>query len=126
MTQLHHIIPRQRIRTRLSDVRIKAKRFEVLTEGEERLLNTPLSCVYADSRNLVRLTKREHERHHTGTLRLDPSKLPLELWDFAAEYALENALKHELGLLGATAQRMDAEARAFAKAKAERKAGAKR
>jgi hypothetical protein len=99
MTQLHHIIPRAAIKRERSKVNLRVQRFEEITEAEAKLISTPISRIFDDSRNLVKLTKREHERHHTGTLRLDRSKLPSEIEEFAAWYGLEAALDHELGLI---------------------------
>jgi hypothetical protein len=101
MSEKHHVIPQQRIKQARSAVAIKRKRFEELTEAEVRLLDTPLNVILDDTRNIVRISRTLHHRAHNGFERLEPKDLPRGIDDFAAEYALEGALEHELRLMGA-------------------------
>lgn len=100
MSEQHHVIPQQRIKQARSKVAIKQKRFEELTQAEDRLLNTPLTRILGDDRNRVRLSRKRHHRAHNGFERLTERELPAGIHDFAAEYALEPALDHELRLMG--------------------------
>lgn len=102
-TDGHHVIARQRIAQARSKVAIKAKRFEELTEAEDRLLNTPLTRILTDRRNQVRLTRALHHRAHHGSNphRLKEKDLPAGIHDFAADYGLEWALDRELALMNA-------------------------
>lgn len=102
----HHVVKKQTIKQAISAVAIKAKRFEQLTEAEQRLLDTPLNTILADHRNLVRkMPVNLHHRAHHGSrpYRLRRDQLPAEIDVFAAEYALEAALEHELRLMGEAA-----------------------
>lgn len=96
----HHVIPQQRMKVARSCVAIKRKRFEELTEAEARLLDTPLSRILGDRRNIVRISRTLHHRAHNGFERLKPADLPDGIYEFAEEYALEPALEHELRLMG--------------------------
>lgn len=109
MAEDHHVIPQQRIKIAIGRVAIKSKRFDVeLTEAERRLLDTPLTRILGDRRNIVRISRTRHHRAHNGVVpeRLKREQLPRDIEDFAAEYALESALEHELRLIdGATTTR---------------------
>lgn len=95
----HHVIPQQRIKIEVGKVALKEKRFELLTEPERRLLNTPLSTILDDRRNIVRISRTLHHRAHNGFERLRRDQLPRLIDDFAGDYALESALEHELRLI---------------------------
>lgn len=107
MSQDHHVIPQQRIKIARSAVAVKLKLhgLAALSDGEWRLYDTPLSVILNDRRNIVRLKNELHHRAHNGVTpyRLTRDQLPGEIDVFAAEYALEAALEHELRLIeGAT------------------------
>jgi hypothetical protein len=106
MAEFHHVIPQQRIKIARSRVAIKIKTLGAseLTDAEHRLFTTPLQTILDDRRNQVRLKRSLHHRAHHGAnpYRLKPDQLPRGIEDFAAEYALEAALDHELRLLTAT------------------------
>lgn len=101
MSDKHHVIPQQRIKIAIGNVALKAKMQgeDALTDAERTLLVTPLTTILRDGRNIVRLSRTLHHRAHGGFERLDPRKLPTGIEDFAAEYALEWALEHELRLM---------------------------
>lgn len=101
MAEDHHVIRQISIKQRVSRVAIKAKRFEELTDAEQRLLDTPLTTILRDRRNIVRISNVRHHRAHNGVKpqRLKREQLPRDIEDFAAEYALEAALEHELRLI---------------------------
>lgn len=105
MSEQHHVIKQQTIKIAVGRVAIKAKQNRELTEAEDRLLSTPLTRILGDHRNLVRLTRTLHHRAHNGVrpLRLTREQLPGGIKDFAAEYALESALDHELRLIDGAA-----------------------
>lgn len=105
MTEGHHVIQQQTIKQAISKVAIKEKRFEELTAAEERLLNTPLSHILGDHRNIVRLKRSLHHRAHNGCrpFRLAEKDLPAGIHDFATDYGLEWALDRELKLMGVAA-----------------------
>lgn len=104
-TEGHHVIQQQRIKIAVSQVAIKKKLGRTLTDAEERLLDTPLAWILGDRRNIVKLTQALHHRAHHGSKphRLREKDLPAGIYDFAAYYALEWALEHELHLMGVAA-----------------------
>lgn len=99
MSEKHHVIPQQRIKIAIGRVAIKSKQGVELTEAEQRLLDTPLWRVLNDHRNIVPISRKRHHRAHHGFERLTPDELPDEIDVFAADYALEWALDHELRLM---------------------------
>lgn len=103
MSDKHHVIPQQRIKVARSALAIRQRRFEHLTAAERRLLETPLSTILDDQRNIVRLSRKMHHRAHNGFDRLKPDQLPRGIHDFAEEYALTSALDRELRLMGVAA-----------------------
>lgn len=105
MSEGHHIIPQQRIKIAKSAVAVKLKvhGLSSLTDAEWHLCETPLGDILADRRNIVRLAPRRHHRAQHGFERLRRDQLPDGIEDFAAEYALEAALEHELRLIEAPA-----------------------
>lgn len=99
MAEDHHVIPQQRIKIARSQVAIKTKTVGAeLTDAERRLLDTPLTTILRDRRNIVRLSRERHHRAH-GFERLRENQLPRGIYDFAEEYALRPALEHELALI---------------------------
>lgn len=105
MTDGHHLIHQQTICIARSKVAIKQKRFEELTAAEDRLLNTPLTTILRDRRNIVNLKRNLHHRAHNGCrpFRLKEKDLPAGIHDFASDYSLEAALDRELRLMGVAA-----------------------
>lgn len=100
MSDNHHVIPQQRIKIAVGRVAIKSKTpGRELTDAEVNLLTTPLSTILRDRRNIVRISRKRHHRAHQGFERLTEKDLPEGIHDFAAEYALEPALEHELRLM---------------------------
>lgn len=101
MAERHHVIPQVRLKIARGQVAVKRKLHgdDALTPAERRLLDTPLQRILDDRRNIVRISRTLHHRAHNGFERLDPDKLPEGIHDFAAEYALEWALDHELALM---------------------------
>lgn len=97
------MIPQQRIKIAIGRVAIKSRTVGVeLTKAERRLLDTPLTTILRDHRNLIRRMPRNlHHRAHHGAnpYRLTREQLPDEIDVFAAEFALEAALEHELRLM---------------------------
>lgn len=101
MSQNHHVIPQQRIAQRVSALAIKRKQNQKLTRAEKRLLDTPLSQVLNDRRNIARISNELHHRAHNGVraYRIPEDKLPRGIHDFAEHFALEGALERELRLI---------------------------
>jgi len=95
----HHIVPRQRIKQARSRMAIQRKLNRPMTPAEVRLLDTPLGRILDDRRNIIRLSRTRHHRAHGGFERLRRDQLPREIEDFAADFALEAALEHELRLI---------------------------
>ena len=96
----HHVIQQQRIKIAVGRAAIKDKQNQPLSDGERRLLETPLSTILRDRRNIVRLpSQARHHRAHSGHERLTEGDLPRLIDEFAADYALEWALEHELQLI---------------------------
>lgn len=106
--QSHHVIAKQRIAQRVSEVAVKLKLYGPgsLTEAEARLLETPLQTVLDDRRNQVRLKVNLHHRAHHGAnpYRLKPNQLPSRIDEFASDYALEGALERQLTLIREAAE----------------------
>lgn len=98
MTESHHIVRQQTIKIAVGRAAIKAKQNQPLTDGERRLLDTPLSTILRDRRNIVRLSRARHHRAH-GFERLREDQLPRLIDEFAADYGLEWALERELRLI---------------------------
>ena len=103
MPEGHHIIKQQTLKQAVSKAAVKQKIVgKELTPGEKRLLETPLSTVLADTRNIVRIPQVErHHRAHQGSEpeRLKRDELPRLIDEFAADYGLEAELEHELALI---------------------------
>jgi hypothetical protein len=99
MSEGHHVIPQQRIKIAVGRVAIKAKTRGDLSDAERKLLDTPLTTILRDQRNIVRLSRTRHHRAHNGFERLTRRELPRGIEEFADEYALTSALEHELTLI---------------------------
>lgn len=101
MSQEHHVIPQQRLKIARSAIAIKRQQNRKLTRAEKRLLDTPLSQILGDRRNIVRLQNNLHHRAHNGAtpFRLKEKQLPRGIHDFAEHFALEGALDRELRLI---------------------------
>lgn len=101
MTDSHHVIKQMTIKQRRSHMAIQRKLNRPMTDAERRLLDTALTTILNDQRNQVRLKRTLHHRAHHGAnpYRLKRSELPRNIDEFAAEYALEAALDHELRLI---------------------------
>jgi hypothetical protein len=97
--QDHHVIPRQRIEIARSMAAVKEKLGGELSDGERRLLETSITTLFADRRNIVRIGRRRHHRAHNGFERMKLWELPAQIDEFAADYGLEWALAHELRLI---------------------------
>ena len=93
------MVPKQRIEIARANVAVKLKLGYPVTDAEQRLLDTPLTEILRDRRNIVRIRRRLHHRAHNGFERLAPGQLPIGIRCFAEEYALEWALDHELALI---------------------------
>lgn len=80
---------------------ILRKQNRPMTEAQIRLLDTPLGTILDDRRNQVRLKVNLHHRAHHGANphRLKRSDLHPRIDEFAAEYALEAKLDHQLALM---------------------------
>lgn len=103
MAHDHHVIRQQTIKQAVSAAAAKQKIVgKTLTAGERRLLETPLTTVLRDSRNLIRKVpvERHHRAHQGGNPeRFKRSDLHSRIDEFAADYGLEWALDHELRLI---------------------------
>ena len=75
--QLHHVLPRQLIRSRYRSAAYNGKQFDV-----------PLTKVLGDKRNLVPLCWRHHQLVEGRRIYLEPDDLPENFMDFAAELNL--------------------------------------
>jgi hypothetical protein len=97
----HHVIPKQRVKIAVGRAAIKDKQGQELSDGERRLLDTPLTTILRDPRNIVHLSRTRHHRAHGGFERLKPEELPRGIEEFADDYGLRWALEHELRLMDA-------------------------
>jgi hypothetical protein len=101
--QDHHVIRQQTIKQAVSAAAVKDRTVgKDLSDGERNLLETPLSTVLNDRRNIVRIKSVErHHRAHQGSEpeRLSRDELPRLIDEFAADYGLEWALERELELI---------------------------
>jgi hypothetical protein len=103
MTHNHHVIRQQTIKQAISAAAAKSKVVgKTLTDGERRLLDTPLHVILDDRRNLVRDVP--HDRHHRAHQGVEPERfkrtdLHRQIDEFAAWYGLEWALDRELELI---------------------------
>lgn len=99
MSQDHHVVERATIKLERSKVRIWRKQGRRLTTAQGRLIDTDLSTIFDDRRNLVRLPKVSHDSAHSASTRryrIRREQLHPQLDEFAAEYALEHQLEKKL------------------------------
>lgn len=102
MSQDHHVIRQQRIKILVGRAALKRKQNRPLSDGEHKLLTTPLSIVLGDKRNQVQIKSVDrHHRAHQGSKpeRLQREELPRLIDEFAADYGLEAELERELALI---------------------------
>lgn len=69
-TQAHHVIPQQTLRRRARDLGVDA------------------NLLLWDRRNGVELTRRRHERHHSGHEPLTGADVPASVFEFAEQFGL--------------------------------------
>lgn len=98
MSEGHHILRQQTVKQAVSAAAVKVKIGKPISAGEQRLLDTPLTVVLNDPRNIVKLSRAAHHRAHHAE-RLRENQLPRGIYDFASDYGLEAALDRELALI---------------------------
>lgn len=100
--QAMHLLPKAKIRDEQSKAHFRCRRNGTMSAAEERLIETPLDVIVADSRNGMAGCIDGHRDHdlyrmtRTGrSLRITRAQLPDRVFDFAEEYALDLLLDRE-------------------------------